>query len=253
MMTHGSNAVELVDRKADERLLGEDLANLPDAVGRPEAIPPSRTRSRLVGVGATLTGITLLTGIGLLVLGVVEVLSSGFGALAIAALAVGLLFVGTHWGWVHVAEATADTIEGRRNGEVIDRRRLWLATIEPYARYEVTTDVGDDGSITIISVAHRPVPSGEHGFTFVREVVEREVHSGEESAAVVAERAELLRRQAAHETERERERFEIASDAYETALLGRSDEQQRIAALHAASEALSQQINSNLRDPPLVE
>jgi hypothetical protein len=36
-------------------------------------------------------------------------------------------------------------------------------------------------------------------------------------------------------------------------MLGRSDERQRIAALRAASEALSEQINSNLRDPPLVE
>jgi hypothetical protein len=253
MMTHGLNPAELVDREADERLLSEDLANLPDAVGRPEAIPPSRTRGRLVGVGATLTGITLLTGIGLIVLGVVEVLASGFGVLAIAALVVGIVFVATHWGWVHVAEVTADAIEARRNSEVLARRRQWLATIKPYTRYEVGTNVEDDGSISIVRVRHRPVPSGERGFTFVREVCEREVHSGEEPGAVVAERAELLRRQAAQDTERERGRFEIASDAYELALLGSHDERQRIAALRAASEALSDQINENLRDPPLVE
>jgi hypothetical protein len=253
MMTHGSNLAELVGREADERLLAEDLANLPEAVGRPETIPPSRTRGRLVGLGATLTGITLLGGIGLIALGVVQAVSSGFTVLALTALAVGIALVATHWGWVHVAEATADAIEGRRNGDLLARRRLWLATIKPYARYEVSTDVGDDGSITIVRVSYRPIPSGERGFTFAREVVDEEVHSGEESAAVVAERAELLRRQAAHDTARARERFEIASDAYETALLGRSDEQQRIAALRAASEALSDQINSNLREPPLVE
>jgi hypothetical protein len=253
MMTHGSNLAELVGRKADERLLAEDLASLPEAVGRPEAIPPSRTRGRLVGIGATLTGITLLGGIGLIVLGAVEVIASGFTVLAIAALALGIAFVGTHWGWVHVAEVTADSIESRRNSEIIARRRHWLATIQPYTRYEVSTNVEDDGSISIIRVRHRPVLSGERGFTFVREVCDREVHSGEEPGAVVAERAELLRREAALDTERERERFEIASDAYEMALLGSTDERQRIAAVRAASEALSERINANLRDPPLVE
>jgi len=36
-------------------------------------------------------------------------------------------------------------------------------------------------------------------------------------------------------------------------LIGRADEEQRRLARRAASEALSHQINSNLRDPPLVE
>jgi hypothetical protein len=252
-MAHGSNPAELVDRNADDRLLDEDLASLPEAVGRPEPIPPSRTRGRLVGLGATLTGITLLSGVGLLIFGVIEALSGGFNALDLAALVVGCVFVATHWGWVHVAEAAADSIEGRRNGELLARRRQWLATIKPYTRYEVTTNVADDGSITIVRVCHRPIATGDRGFSFIREVMDREVHSGEEPSAVVAERAELLRRQAAQDTERERERFEVASDAYETAMLGRSDERQRIAAVRAASEALSEQINSNLRDPPLVE
>jgi hypothetical protein len=253
MMTHGSNPAELVDREADERLLAEDLPNLPEAVGRPEPIPPSRTRGRLVGIGATLTGVTLIGGIGLLVLGVVELISSGSTVLAVAALALGLAFAGTHWGWVHVAEVTADSIEGRRNRELMVERRQWLATIRPYTRYEVTTHVEDDGSITIVRVVHRPVPSGGRDFTFVREVTDREVHSGDEPGAVVAERAELLRREAALDTERERQRFEIAFDAYELALLGSTDERQRIEARRAASEALSERINSNLRDPPLVE
>jgi hypothetical protein len=253
MMTHSTNLAELVGREADERLLAEDLPNLPEAVGRPAAIPPSRTRGRLVGIGATLTGVTLIGGIGLLGLGVVEVVSSGFTVLAVAALALGLAFVGTHWGWVHVAEVSADAIEGRRNREIMAGRRHWLAAIKPYTRYEVTTHVEDDGSISIVRVEHRPVPRGEQGFTFVSEVCERELYSGDEPGAVVAERAELLRRQAALDTERERQLFEIASDAYELALLGSTDERQRIAARRAASEALSEQINSNLRHPPLVE
>ena len=54
-------------------------------------------------------------------------------------------------------------------------------------------------------------------------------------------------------TERERERYEIAANAYRAALLGREDDEQRRLAQRAASEALSRQINTNLREPPLVE
>ena len=75
----------------------------------------------------------------------------------------------------------------------------------------------------------------------------------DEPAAAVTERAESLRREAALDTERERERYQIAADAYESALLDDADEQQRLLAQRAASEALSNQINSNLRDPPLLE
>jgi hypothetical protein len=245
------DSAELVDRVADERLLDE-VTSLPAAVGRPEAIPSSRTRARLVGVGATLTGVTLIVGVALVIFGVTEAVSNAI-VLAVAALVVGAGLVGTHWGWVHIAEATADAIENRRNGELLERRRRWLETIEPYTRYEVTTSVGEDGSIGITRTRYRPVARGERGFSFVSEVEHREQHSGDEPGAAVAERAELLRRRAAQDTERERERFEIAADAYETALLGRRDEAHRLAARRAASEALSERINSNLRDPPLVE
>ena len=68
-----------------------------------------------------------------------------------------------------------------------------------------------------------------------------------------AERAELLRRQAAADQSRERERYEVARDAYERALLANADDQERLAAVRAASEALSERINTHLRDPPLVE
>jgi hypothetical protein len=69
----------------------------------------------------------------------------------------------------------------------------------------------------------------------------------------VTERAEHLRREAALVTERERKRYEVAADAYRAALMGRADDEQRRLAQRAASEALSGQINANLREPPLVE
>jgi hypothetical protein len=244
---------ELVGRSADDGLLGDAGANLPAAVGSPEPLPPpSPARARLVGVGATLTGVTLVLGVVLIILGIVEAVS-GTTALAIAALAVGSGLAGTHWGWVHVAEATADSIERRRNAVVVDRRKLWLGTIKPYTRYEVTTSVDDDGSIRVVRARYRPVPLGERGFTFMRELEHEEVHPADEPSAAVTERAELLRRQAAASTERERTLYETAADAYETVLLSRDDAEQQQAARRAASEALSEQINSNLRDPPLVE
>jgi hypothetical protein len=252
-MTPDPKVDELVDCSADESLLDADPMKLPVAIGRPPALPTSRTRARLVGVGATLTGVTLITGVLLLVLGVIAALSSGVGLVEVAALVVGAGLAGTHWGWVHVAEASSDAIERRRNRETLAQRRHWLQTIEPYTRYEVTTSVADDGSITIDRIAHRPVHSGRGDFTFVREIQRTEVHSGDEPAAGIAERAELLRREASLDTERERRRFEVAADASQGERLGRGDQQEQLSARRAASEALSEQINSNLRDPPLME
>jgi len=243
---------ELVDCRADERVLTE--GSLPPSIGRPEPMPPpSRTRARIVGIGATLTGVTLLIGIALIAVGVVDAIASSVGALAISAVVVGGLLLGTHWGWVHVAEVTGRALENRRNSEVLDRRRLWLEEIKPYTRYDVTTAVDDDGSIRIVRARYEPVAAGERGFTFSRHAETEEVHSPEEPGAAVAERAELLRREAAADTERERRLYEVAADAYETALLDRDDEQQRLVAQRAASEALSEQINANLREPPLTE
>jgi len=173
--------------------------------------------------------------------------------LSIAIIVVGAILVTTHWGWVHVAELTANSIEGHGSAEVDGRRRQWLATIQPYTHYEINTSVEDDGSITIYRKAYRPTATGERRFTFTTGIDLQEVHSGDEPAAAVTERAELLRREAAQDTERERERYQIAADAYESVLLDNADEQQRLLAQRAASEALSEQINSNLRDPPLVE
>jgi hypothetical protein len=252
-MHEPSNPAEFVGYEPDERLLGEDVDKLPAALGRPDVIPRSHARGGIVGAGATLTAASLVIGVLLVLLGVIDAVSSGIDAAPIVAVVLGAILISTHWGWVHVAELTANALEGRSNVEVVDRRRQWLASIEPYTHLEVSTEVQDDGSIAIYSVRHRPVSAGEQRFTFVREVEHREVHPPDEPAASVTERAEVLRREAALATQREHERYEIASEAYQAALLGREDDEQRRLAQRAASEALSHQINSNLRDPPLVE
>jgi hypothetical protein len=245
------DVAELVDRRADERVLSD--SELPHSIGRPEPMPPpSRSRRRIVAVGATLTGLTLIIGIALIGVGIAEAVSSA-AVLAVVLIAAGVAFVATHWGWVHVAEWTGQAMDRRRDTEGLDRQRLWLEEIRPYTRYEVTTHVDHDGSIHIVRARYEPRASGERGFTFTRQVELDEVHSGEEPGAAVAERAEILRRQAAADTEAERERYQIAADAYEAVLLDRDDEQQRRDARRAASEALSAQINAKLRDPPLIE
>jgi len=130
-MTDKSSPVEFVGREPDERLLSNDLEKLPEAVGRPETIVPSRARGRIVGTGATLTAASLVIGALLVLLGLIDAVSSGFDGISIAIVVVGAILVVTHWGWVHVAEVTASSIEGRSNAEVEDRRRRWLAPIQP--------------------------------------------------------------------------------------------------------------------------
>jgi hypothetical protein len=244
---------QLVGLVADERLLGEDPALLPAAVGLPQPIPPVAARRRLVGVGATLTGVTLVGGVALAILGAVELLFNGGGALAAIALVVGLVLAATHWGWVHVAEVSANGIESRSNSGVIDRRRAWLEAIAPFTHYEVTTRAGDDGSITIERVRYRPIRCGDQTFVFERIVELSEVHDGDDPAAVVAERAELLRHQAAIDTERERAAFQEQADALHWATLAEGEHRERTREQAAAARALSEQINANLREPPLTE
>src|SRR5579864_3123250 len=245
--------VDLLGRAADERLLGAELAQLPASTpGPPEPLPESPARRQVVRLGATMTAVTLIGGLALALLGLVEVIADG-SLVWFVVLVLGIVLASTHWGWVHVAELTGNAIEGRRHASLEERQRQWLAEIEPFPRWEVSTSAGEDGSITIVTVCHRPVPHGERTFTFERGEVAREVHSADEPAAPVAERAELLRREAATETERARDAFEAARDAYDEVLMVRDDEQQRRAALQAASEALSERINAHLRDPPLTE
>jgi hypothetical protein len=252
-MSSEVDPLELLGSQPDERLLDEDSRQLPASVGHPAPLPPpSPARRRVVAAGATLTGVSLVLGILLIGVGIAEAVSDT-PLLGIVLIVVGVISIATHWGWVHVAELTGNAIQGRRDEGAIRGRRAWLSQVEPYPRWEVSTSADQDGSIAIVTTCYRPVPRGEGTFTFEREEVGREVHSGDEPAAEVTERAELLRRQAAADTERARERYEVARDAYEQALMVRDDEQQRTAALRAASEALSERINANLRDSPLKE
>lgn len=252
-MASEPDPLDFLGREPDERLLGEDLKQLPGSVGGPPApLPESPARRQVVRFGATMTGATLIGGALLSLVGLIEVIANG-SLVWLIVLVVGVILVSTHWGWVHVAELTGNRIEARRGASLEERQARWLRGIEPYPRWEVSTSAGEDGSITIVTIRHQPTANGEHNYTFVRDEVGREVHSAEEPAAKVAERAELLRRQAAAETEEAREQFEAARDAYDQALMVRDDEQQRIAALRAASQALSERINEHLRDPPLAE
>jgi hypothetical protein len=250
-MSRESDSVELLGRLPDERLLAGD-SPLPAAVGRPALVPASSRRGMIVGTGAAMTGITLIGGIVLFAVGAIDALADGT-VFSLVLMLVGLVLAGTHWGWVHVAEFTANSVQGREARPVLDRNRQWLSAIEPYTRYEISTRVADDGSICIVRCRYRPVVSGSRSFTFVTETESEEVHSGDEPAAAVTERAELLRREAARDTDRAREQFEIVSEAYHAALLHDDDERERVAARKAASAALSERINANLRDPPLVE
>jgi len=254
VVTGAPNPADFVGLEPDERLLGDDMRNLPtDMQPPPVPVPARRGRSTLAAAGATLTGATLLGGIALVVYGIVDAISSAFGAIDAAAIAVGALLVATHWGWIHITEATADTLDARRHRALRAGQLTWLLTVEPYTRYSIATSVLEDGSIRIARSRHQPVQASGRTFSFAREPESDEVISADEPAAIVTERAETLRRLAARETERERRRWEIAADAYETALLGRDDDEQRAAARRAAAEALSAQINAHLREPPLVE
>jgi hypothetical protein len=247
---HGDDLLGLV---ADERLLDAGPSALPVAVGRPQPIPRRAERGGIVAVGVTMTTVTLIGGVIAMIAGAGELLFGDGGTLAIVLLLVGLLLAATHWGWAHVAELSATGLEQRRNTGVISERSAWLHQIAPFTRYEVTTIAGDDGSITIERVRHRPIRCNERTFAFERTVEHSEAHSDEEPAAVISERAEILRRQAAADTERERERFQAGADALQTAALAASDDTERRRAQAAAARALSEQINANLREPPLIE
>lgn len=246
-----ADPAELIGREPDERLLHQDLLALPDSVGRPAALVAPPARRLITGAGAALTAVSLLAGIVLIGLGGISGLGAGLSSEAIVELVAGLALVATHWGWVHVSEFVAGALEERCTRETRAERRDWLLGIEPYARFSVQSESAADGSITIITQRHRPVPTGEHSFTFSREVITSEHHHGAEAGAEVAERAELLRREAAAATARERTRFESARNAAALSSLAREDEEQRRAALRAESEALSEQINANLRNEPL--
>jgi hypothetical protein len=237
----------------DERLLGQDMGKLPEAEQRHLPVPSERGRSLVLNAGVALTAASLIGGIALLALGAILTIAGHLSLGNALLMAVGGFLIATHWGWVHVAEFIRQGMEGHAGREVRQSMAPWLESIHPYTRYSVVTEVLDDGSIRIVRLRHDPVHTLPGKFSFSSERVGEETHSGDLPAEQIAERAETLRRQAALDSAEERERWEVAADAYETALIAKGGEQQEVEARRAASAALSERINRNLREPPLVE
>jgi hypothetical protein len=238
---------------ADRRLLDEDGLNLPSAEQQHEPVISTHKHDRLVTAGSTLTGATLLGGVVMIIYGGGQVLLNGGGAIDVILTVIGILLVGTHWGWVHVAEYIGLAVDERQQRGANARRREWLATIQPYPRFSVSTGVLSDASTRVERVLHRPILTTQHTFTFVRETEVEKTYDADTPAEVIATSVETMRRQARLDTDRLRGLWDAASSAYEATLLSSEDDQQRLIAQRAAAVALSEHINASLLDPPLVE
>jgi hypothetical protein len=253
-MVDGSQGmVAFLGVPADRRLLDEDLFNLPDAEQHHEPAISTEKHDRLVAAGSLLTGVTLIGGAALLLYGGWQFLFNGGGAVGAVLAVIGILLVGTHWGWVHLAEYVGLTIDERQRRAAEERRQDWLASIQPYPRFSVSTRVLGDASTRVERVLHQPVLTAQHTFTFVRETDSENTCDAQASAAVIATTVETMRREARLETDLLRGRWEAASTAYAAALLSADDDQQRLVAERAAATALSEHINESLLEPPLVE
>jgi hypothetical protein len=238
---------------ADRRLLDEDLFNLPDAEQHREPDISTDKHDRLVAAGSLLTGVTLIGGAAIALYGGWQILLNGGGVIDAVLAAIGILLVATHWGWVHVAEYLGVTIDERQQRAIEERNREWLATIEPYPRFGVSTSVLENASTRVTRVLHQPVLTAQHTFTFVRETDAEETFDTRASAEVIASTVETMRRQARLETDRLRELWETASTAYSAALSSAEEDERQVAAERAAATALSEHINASLLEPPLVE
>lgn len=253
MVDAGQDMVAFLGVEPDTRLLDEDLFNLPEAEQHQEPVVSTRRHERLVAAGSVLTGVTLIGGAAITLYGGWQLLFNGGGALDAVLAVIGLLLVGTHWGWVHVAEYVGLTIDERQQHATDARRREWLAGIEPYPRFSVSTSVLDDASTRIERVLHRPVLTAQHTFTFSRQTDAETTYDAHVQAEVIATTVETMRRDARLETDHLRELWEAASGAYAAALSSDHDDQQQLAAQRAAATALSDHINASLLEPPLID
>jgi hypothetical protein len=237
----------------DPALLGEDRFNLPPVEQPQEPALSTHRHGRLVAAGSVLTGVTLIGGAAMIVYGAAQLLVNGGDAFDAIVAVIGILLAGTHWGWVHVAEYIGLTIDEHEQRLADARRREWLAGIEPYPRFSVSTSVLADASTRIERVLHQPVLTAKHTFTFIRETDAEKTYDAHTPAEVIATMVETMRRQARLETDRLRELWVAASTAYAATLSGADDDQQRLVAERAAATALSEHINASLLEPPLVE
>jgi hypothetical protein len=237
----------------DGRLLREDLRNLPDAEQFRESAISTHKHDRLVTAGSVLTGVTLICGLAMILYGGRGILFGDGGALDTLLTVLGIALAGTAWGWVHVAEYVGLTIDGRQQRTADERAHDWLASVEPYPRFSVSTSVLDDASTRIERVLHKPVLTDQDTFTFIRETDAEKTFPADTPAEVIAAAAETMRRQARLETDRLAGLWEAASTAYAAALTSAHNDQQELAAQRAAATALSEHINASLLEPPLVE
>lgn len=249
----GQDLVAFLGAMPDRRLLDEDLACLPDAEHHREPELSAHGHNRLVTAGSFMTGLTLIGGALLTLYAIWQLAFESGGAVDIALLVLGVLLVATHWGWVHVAEYTGITLDERENRLAARRVSAWLAGIEPYPRFSVTTSVLADASTRVERVRHRPVLTERGTFTFVREPDGERVFGADAGAAEIAEGVESMRREARLETDRMRDLWDAAASTYRARMLNAEDEQARLAAKRAAAAALSEHINESLREPPLLE
>jgi len=213
----------------------------------------SHGHNRLVAAGSFMTGASLIGGALLTLYAIWRLAFHSGGALDIALVVLGVVLVSTHWGWVHVAEYVGITLDERETRVLTRRAGEWLASIEPYARFSVTTSVLADASTRVERVLHRPLLTAHGTFTFERQTVAERTFGADASAEEIADAVETMRRQARLDTDRQRELWEAASSTYHARLLHEQDEEERLAAQRAAAAALSEHINESLREPPLVE
>jgi hypothetical protein len=254
MVDRSQEMVDFLGVAPDRRLLDEDLFNLPDAERRQAPIPTAtHTHDRLVAAGSLLTGASLIIGAAMLLFGGWQLLFESGGAADAILAVVGILLVGTHWGWVHVAEYAGLTIDEHQRRVADEHVQEWLATIQPYPRFSILTRVLDDASTRVERILHRPVLTAQHTFTFARETYSEQICEAGASAEVIATTVETMRREARLATDRLRGDWEAASTAYAAALLSADDDEQRLTAERAAATALSEHINASLLEPPLVE
>lgn len=253
MVDSSQGIIAFLGVAADRRLLDEDRFNLPEAEQYRVPAASNHHHDRLVAAGSVLTGVTLIGGAALGLYGCWQLLLGGGGAIDAVLAAIGILLAATHWGWVHVAEYVGLTIDERNQRGTDDRATDWLARIEPYPRFSVTTSVLDDASTRVVRVLHRPVLTPQHTFTFIRDTDAEETYDADVPAEIIASTVETMRRQARLETDRLHGLWQAAATSYAAALLGADDDQQRLAAQRAAATALSEHINASLLEPPLVD
>jgi hypothetical protein len=239
--------------EADQRLLEDGQINLPEAERRPEPVLSTHEHDRLVAAGSLLTAITLVGGVAMVLYGGLQLLLGGGGALDAVLALIGVILAGTHWGWVHVAEYVGLTVDERRQRANDELRQEWLAAIEPYPRFSVSTRVLGDASTRVERLLHQPVLTPQHTFTFARHVDAEETYDAHTPAEVIATGVETMRRQARLETDRLRDLWEAASTAYTAALQNADEDRRELEAQRAAATALSEHINASLLEPPLVE